>query len=243
MRRFILLITLLLFLSTPSLAQVAESYTCTDCFVDSNDLNVQTLTLTTFTVDTGSNLCLIAILHTRVVAGTVTANWDSAGTPQAMTEVGTGVAGTFAFVRVFQLANPAVGNLSMVFSWTGTGSVSTLGAVAFSGADCASAGNVVTATGSSTTPSTGAVTSTATGATVGAETSAGNDITAETLTPVYRNNTQSFQNAGVTYTLGNADNTHSWTIGSNTWGAIGFHIPAAAAAGGVGSLLMMGVGR
>lgn len=236
-----LLLVLCLLVAAPAFSDVAESYTCATCTVDSADANVTTLSLTTFTVDTGSNLCLIGILHNRVAITSPTMTWNGV----SMTQIGSGIQGTNSGVRLFYLVAPATGNQTLVASWT-TGSVSTLGAVAFSGADqttCHDAATIETATDTSGTPSTGAVTSATDAATVGAVTNAGNTLTLATQTAIYTDNSMSFQEAAASYGIGGTSNSHNWTSASTTWAAMGVQIKAAAAAASGGGVIGGGVCR
>lgn len=210
---------------------VAESFTCVTCSADSGDTAQASASFTNFTVDSGSNLCLIGILHLRTAVTNPSMTWNGV----AMTQIGSGIQGTNAGVRMFYLVNPATGNQTLAASWT-TNSVWALGAVAFSGADqttCVDAAHTVTATGSSTEASTGAITSTTDGATVGAATNAGSaNFTAQNQTLVYFENSQTFQEGAASYAIGGTSNTHTFTMGSTTWAAMGVHVKAAATGSG-----------
>src|SRR5712691_4015238 len=83
---------------------------------------VTTLDLTTLTVGTGANRCLIALVAFGVAVTLptgVTLTWDPAGTNQALTQISTKSSdlGT-AQVQIWQLVNPTAGNLVLRASWT-----------------------------------------------------------------------------------------------------------------------------
>lgn len=85
------------------------------------------------------------------------AHWDSAGTNQLMTLIGTvNTAGTNGTVAIFGLRNPTSGNKTFSTSWTGA-SLATIFGVSFTGVDQTSDANAFknfnSATGNSTTPS------------------------------------------------------------------------------------------
>lgn len=196
-----------------------------------------TADLTTFTVSTGSNLCLIGILHTSGSLSGSSMTWDNAGTPQAMTSA----IATVNSVRneIFYLIAPHTGNLTLHAAWT-TSRSSVLGAIAFSGADqttCVKAADSISATGS-VTPSTVTVTSTTGGATVAATNAATTITSTTTQTSIYLSNSGS--DGAASYALGGTSNAHTWALTGN-WIANGVHVLAASSC--KPTLMLIGITR
>lgn len=105
--------------------------------------SVTSQNLTTLTVGAGANRALVAILTLQQSAPTgVTVVWDSGGTNQSMTLIGT-VSDTQVTAKqyMYGLVAPTSGNKTLRASWTGTSDV-TLAAGSFTG---------VNQTGSTTT--------------------------------------------------------------------------------------------
>jgi hypothetical protein len=194
--------------------------------------SVTTLDLTTFGVAAGSNLLLVAAVYVNGSTTTPTATWDSGGTNQAMTLVPTSPASNAMNVFLYILIAPTVGTKTLHVAGIGT-RVTSIGAIAFSGADqttgivtADTVKNTGTTVGGETT---GAVTSTATGATVGAAGLSGTSIDSTTTgTTVWALPL----NYVMSYILGGTSNTHSWgSTHSGSWAVMGIHVIAAAAAG------------
>jgi hypothetical protein len=213
---------------------VAKNDSGTNFVKNTGGANVS-IDLTTFTVSPGSNLALIAILcrNNTGVSGT-TLNWDSGGTPQAMTSLGTAT-NTSSHIEIFKLANPATGNKTLSASWT-TGCAVCLIAIAFSGADQTNVvvgGDTATATGSTNSPSV-TVTTGASDITVAATMNSGNTVNStDSQNELFRDAT--FDTAAASYSnVGGTSNAHSWTQagGGNAWAAMGVHVLAASAAAG-----------
>lgn len=86
--------------------------------------SVSSINYSGITVGSGSNRVLIATLCLGV-ANTVSspsATWDSGGSNQSMTLIGsvtTGSAGSVAYAALFGLRNPTAGTKTLAFSWTG----------------------------------------------------------------------------------------------------------------------------
>jgi hypothetical protein len=88
------------------------------------------------TVGAGAT-ALLGILCMEQATTAQTMHWDSTGTNQAMTLLGS-VAGTDGWVYLFGLVNPTVGNKTLATSWTTTCFIASLDAVSFTGTDTAS---------------------------------------------------------------------------------------------------------
>lgn len=94
--------------------------------------SVATKSLTTLTVGSGANRALIVGMTLQSTATAVTVHWDTAGTNQSMTLIGSKAAASVCTVYLFGLVAPTSGNKTLTASWTGTSDV-TLAAVAFTG--------------------------------------------------------------------------------------------------------------
>ncbi len=127
MKRLLLLIAFVLFSSQAAFAAVAKNDSGT-AFGSNNSTN--TITLSTFTVSAGSNLCIVGLLSIDGNPTGVTMTWNGV----SMTAQATATTGSAAYAGIFVLPAPAAGNHDLVASWTNAGAV-TLGAIAFSGAD------------------------------------------------------------------------------------------------------------
>ncbi len=242
MRR-LTLVLFLLFGAAEGWAAVAENGTGTALVELANGTTVD---LTTFTVDSGSSQCLIAVLTLIADTGTSpSVTWDQGGTNQAMTPIMDDGNNTTGHMYAYYRIGPTTGNNIMRASWT-TNDGAALAAINFSGADqttCVNAAHNVTTTIVSTTPLVVTVTSSTDGATISAVSSL-IVWTAATFTVFYYHSSGFYSGD---YTLGNASNAHSWTrvAGAGNVIGIGFHI-IAAGGGGVTSkstLSLLGVGR
>ena len=196
-----------------------------------------TVDLTTFTVDAGSNQCLIAWLYTDTGVTSVTLNWDQGGTPQAMTEIiSTSGQGE---LRGYRLIAPTTGNKTLRASWT-TSAAGTLAAVNFSGADqttCDNNADDQTLLEGGTTSSV-TITSTTDGATVAAVGQFNSSVSSTTQTTVWTTTL-----TGGSYALGGTSNNHSFTLaGSATKIVAGIHI-LAVSTGVPTSRMLTGIGK
>jgi hypothetical protein len=209
-----------------------------------NSVSATSISLTTFTVGSGANRCLVAMLSfSLTTVSAISVTWDGTAMTQAATYTGTD-ATLKVITQLYVLINPTSGNKTLTASWTGA-SVVTLAAVEFSGADqvtCyASADNV---TGEhSADPDTLTITSTTDGATVALT---GNNFafyTAVNQTEIYRGSDNGLA-TDASYALGGTSNTHTFTI-NDTRPAdhVGIHILAVTAAGGVSRKTLTGAGK
>jgi len=168
------------------------------------------------------------------------AHWDSTGTNQLMTLIGTvDTAGTNGTVALFGLRNPTSGNKTFSTSWT-TASVANIFSVSFTGvdqtSDVAAFKNFGSATGNSSAPSV-AITSAVGDIVIGAFT---NSTNATDITAV--NNTALCVNAGFQLAMNRAAGAASVTMsatlgGTDQWAAIGVDVAAAGAAVASGPLM------
>lgn len=92
--------------------------------------NTSTVTVTNMTVGSGAT-ALLAWFQSNELPTSITANWDNAGTPQAMTLLATQTVSTVR-CQLYGLLAPHVGNLNLVISWTGTCST-LIDAISFTG--------------------------------------------------------------------------------------------------------------
>jgi hypothetical protein len=127
--------------------------------------------LASMTVGSGANRALIAGLFFDAAVSVVAVHWDSAGTNQAMTQIGTATAGsgsTLCNVYLFGLVAPTSGNKNLHVTWTGTADGYAT-AISWTGVDQAAAATSFINFNSSTNsanPSTITITTTSGNATV-----------------------------------------------------------------------------
>jgi len=120
-----------------------------------------TQTSTNFmTVGASATILIIGLEIETAAAGTFTAHWDSAGTNQVMTQIGSNaVIGTSFTLALFGLVSPTSGlkNLSYSFSGVGTSTNGYVYGVSFTGSNTSSVASAtegnVSSTGTSTTAS------------------------------------------------------------------------------------------
>lgn len=192
-------------------------------------------TNTTMTVGSGSSralLCLVAWDKTFATPGTITVNWDSTGTNQAMTLIGSGNTSTnTCSVQFYGLIAPTSGNKTFRVAWTvGTAEVVTW-CSDFTGVNQTSVANAFTlatnANGTSTTPSI-TITSNANDLTV----DGGNESTTSapgspTKTQIFSLSALGSSNPWSSRAAGAASNVHTWTLGASAaWVEIGVDIVA-----------------
>jgi hypothetical protein len=98
--------------------------------------SVTSLTLSTLTVGSGSNRALLVVIGTNNNGETgMTVHWDSGGTNQAMTLIGSVAdAATSSKLYLWGLVNPTSGNKTLSASWT-TACQAIIGAACFTGVD------------------------------------------------------------------------------------------------------------
>lgn len=199
-----------------------------------------TLTITNLTIGAGSNrglLCGVFFENGAIPAG-ITANWDSAGTPQAMTQITNAVIsadGTNSCTgAMYGLLAPTSGNKNLQVSWTGN-NVAYAFAISFTGVDQTSVavafphGN--SAHTSSTSPATVTITS-ATGNQVVAMFANGFSAWgASSGTSIATDVTGPNQGVAANYNNGAASVTATYAFtGTGLWDAIGCDVLAAGGA-------------
>lgn len=208
-----------------------------------------TVSFTNLTVGSGSNRGLIAVLIFFADPGAFSSvAWDSSGTNQAMTQIGSTQHNSTnnAYVALFGLVAPTSGNKTLKATWTNIVS-GYIDAIAFTGVD--QTGGATTfynnnaATGSSAAPAV-TITSASGDAAVDVTCGVVGNLSAPTQTQVFIDN--STQPGGSSYNLGSASVSFGWTIsGSTAWVDFGVAIKAVAATGTVNlgtPRLLMGVG-
>lgn len=124
--------------------------------VTNSGVAVTTATHTNLTISSGlSNSALIFWAFTDTTATGLTLHWDSAGTNQLMTNLGSQSSGTSGIAYLFGLRNPTAGNKTLTATWGTAGECALFGA-SFSGvnqtSDAAAFAHFNSATGTSTTP-------------------------------------------------------------------------------------------
>jgi hypothetical protein len=89
------------------------------------------------TIAAGSNIVLALMLQLSAKPASVTANWDSAGTNQLMTQVGSTQAESdnLAFCYIFGLIAPTTGGKLLKVTWATTSATFSYCLIAFNGAD------------------------------------------------------------------------------------------------------------
>lgn len=189
------------------------------------------LDYTGITVGSGSNSALILMFSLGFGnnATGVTATWDNAGTPQAMTLIKSAAFLNTITTYVYGLRNPIAGNKTLHIAWTNVNEISAC-AISFTGVDQTSDAtafpNSNNATGSSAAPSIN-ITS-ALGnipvTSVGCE----NPISAPNQTQIYADTALIFD-YGAQRAVGAASVTFNWTAApSGNWVMAGCDVAAAA---------------
>lgn len=199
---------------------------------------------TGITVAAGSDRALVCTIGFEQNATSITFTWDSGGTNQAMTSVNSQKEDTWPrYIYIFGLLAPTTGNKTLAISWT-TSASGRVNCVAFDGVlqtnIAAAFTNAANSSGNSANPSQAITTSSGDATVCGLM--ASNGPSAESQTLIMRT---SSGHGSSTYALstGSSD-THSWTLGSITWGIAGIRINQVAAGGSaVRSLSLMGVGQ
>lgn len=232
------LISILLCLCQPSWAAVAFN-SKSSAQTESGVGSASPQTNTTMTVGSGSNtalVCMVSFDKAFATPGTVTVNWDSTGTNQAMTLI-TSKDNSLAScsVALYGLLNPTSGNHTFRVAWT----VGTADLVSwctdYTGVDqqgfSTSFINAVTAAATSTTPAI-TITTAAGDLTV----DAGNDAsfvgTSPTKTVIFNGVTVGATNPWGSRAAGTSTtNAHSWTLSSSAWAEVGIDIVAAGICG------------
>lgn len=188
---------------------------------------------TKLTVGSGLNRALVVQITTQA-SNTVTAvAWDQTGTPQPLTVIKSQQNATsLRSADLWGLVNPTAGNKTLRVTWTGGGRViinatSYIGVIQTGGTTTFP--NSVAATGNSGTGSTGSITSTSGDITVGVLAAAMSSATPTQTQLFFLSGVGSVDGAASEATTGTA--THSWTITSTQWAAVGTDIKAIATGG------------
>lgn len=196
---------------------------------------VVTLSNANETVGTGSNRALICVASFEsVVAPTAfNARWDTAGTNQAMAQIGSTISNGNFRVVLFGLLAPTSGNKNFTLSWTNTASCY-LSLISFTGVDQTSTAiafpHFNSATATSTGPATVNITSATGNYTVATFVSSpAGDLTTLNQTTLYAPDiTDPNCSGAANYAVGTASNTHSCTISaSSAWAVCGCDVLAA----------------
>lgn len=201
-----------------------------------SSITTTSVDLTTLTVSAGSNLGLIVFTFhkfTSAFVTSVTAAWDNAGTPQAMTSAGiANGTGVHARTQAWYLANPTPGNKTLHIEWTGnsTAIVVAMGLSGVSQTTPVVLADTVTDAQTTSAPSL-IVTSGANDLTAAAFCETDQTINStDTQTELVLLNGLSGADVGVaeSYGLGGSSNTHTWTMAAPAeWAGVGVHVLAA----------------
>lgn len=202
-----------------------------DSFVSDLTSNaVLTKSLTTLTVGTGLKRALIVALTLQPVATAISLHWDTAGTNQALTLIGSVTdTGSKAKLYLYGLVAPTSGAKTLTASWT-TSSDVVIAAGCFTGVNpaggTATFAHFSSSTGTGTAP-TGSVTSATGNYTVGCwGTFAG--FSSVIATQWYFDNTATnFSSGGSRITGAGTVNYTAVTTPSQPWGFAGVDIVAA----------------
>ena len=181
-----------------------------------------TIQSTGLTINSGTNSMLVTLLvwSSGTAPTGVTAEWDSAGTPQALTQAGTVQFDTNSSVAIFYLLNPTVGNKTLTANWTNAQDC-VMSAICFDNAGGIAAGDT-----QQNSTNTVTVTSGANDATVAVYNCDGGTPTGS-QTNIFDNSALGPSSSG-DYALGGSSNAHTFTIGSSTFRVtIGIHVTAA----------------
>jgi hypothetical protein len=197
-------------------------------------------TSTALTVGSGSNRALIVVMtmDTQTPTG-LTLTWDSGGSNQAMTQIGSATngqtGGNFNYITMFGLVNPISGNKTLAGSWTSPCGADAY-AYSFTGANqtggTTSFPNFNSATGASSTAAV-SITSATGNQTVAIYSDPDQVFNSTNGTAGFIDNSASGNYATASdYTAGAATVSHSAALGGSSvgWVAIGCSIAAAGAA-------------
>lgn len=117
---------------------------------------VTTLSLTTFTVGTGTDRAIGVELISKTALTSLVLQWDSAGTPQTVALVKSQASVNGQVAALYGLVNPTSGNKTLKATWTGSNEAC-MNIVAVTGADQTGGAttfqNSAAATGNSSAPS------------------------------------------------------------------------------------------
>lgn len=202
---------------------------------------VVTLSNANQTVGVGSNTALICVASFEGTSAPTAFNarWDTVGTNQAMTQIGSTISNGNFRVALFGLLAPTSGAKNFTLSWTNTCSCY-LDLISFTGVDQTSNAvaftNFNSATATSTGPATVNITSATGNYTVATFVSGpAGDLTTLNQTVMYGPDiTDSNCSGAANYAVGAASNTHSCTVSASVaWAVCGCNIVASGAAAAV----------
>ncbi len=250
MRRLLLALALVLAIAPSATAAVVFDANATADTAGSSILGTTGVSSTNLTVGSGANRALVVQIAFGVQAvTTVAVVWDSGGTNQALTLIGTlNSTTTTGRVDLYGLVAPTSGAKTLKLTWNAVTSDVTMNAVSWTGVNqtggVTSFPHFTSARGQSTAISL-AITSAVGNATMDATETSGTP-SAPTQTQTYLDTSRPTISGCGSRGTGAATVTHAWTTSgsSDFWVQVGTDILAAS--GGVActpTLLLMGVGR
>ena len=192
---------------------------------------------TGITVGSGSNRALVLFMTfgANVSGDTFTATWDSGGTNQTMTLIGKGQENTWSrWSYAWGLIAPTSGNLTLAVSWT-TSSDARACAADVTEADqtggVTTFRNFTTANGNTATP-TVSITSASGNIPMACCVNSDGAVTARSNTTIGEGTSGDPPLWSQYDAAASGTTVFTWSMTSNTWGAIGFDIVAAGGGGG-----------
>lgn len=184
--------------------------------------------ISTFTVGAGANRALVVALTWQQAATAQAVHWDTAGTNQALTLIGTAVISTTLRVSLYGLIAPTSGNKILTATWTGSSDVA-MAPISFTGVN-QTGGTTSFANFNSVSSTTGVPSLTVTSAVgnwvVGATVNSTGSYNAVGNTQWYLDNTPNNFSAAGNYATGAATVTLTATP-SLTYAYVGVNVVAA----------------
>ncbi len=181
------------------------------------------------TVGAGATRALVVCINFSAPApASVVVKWDTGGTDQTMTVIGSQTQATAGSAYLYGLVAPTSGNKNLKVTWTGANSDIVVGAVAWTGVDQTGGATTFPHFASATGvpgPITLAITSAAGNATVATQTTNGTP-SLPTQTEIYLNTNPANESGAASRAAGAASVTHAWTLSGNNWVEVGTDILA-----------------
>ncbi|MDE2096639.1 MAG: hypothetical protein KGL39_05275 [Patescibacteria group bacterium] len=204
-----------------------------------------TISDTNLTIAAGSNIVLVYELDLAINTVTPTCNWDAAGTPQAMTLIGS-ANNSGLTAQLYGLVNPHTGNKTLTCTWATTSTNAAVYGTSWNGANQTGGAttfpNFTSATGTSTTANV-AGTAPSSGVAIDSATNNTANLSAPTQISLVNNNANSID---VAQSYATSSVTFQWTVSaSSPWVDVATGIAPAGGGGAAkinNSMLLMGAG-
>ncbi len=180
-----------------------------------------------YTVPSGSNLCMLVMLATNSSITSPSVTWDSGGSLQTMNTNAAWIVSNTQRIQLFYLINPHQGTLGLNASWTTNNRTGSMTVITFSGADqntCFDTGNVMTASSIGTTPTINAASDSIGGAFMGIVEANNSTAGGGTATSIVRSNSGVAHNVG--FHTGGTTFSLTTTQSSGNYAGIGVHVLA-----------------